>query len=60
MKVCIMIEGQHNGELYESSHAIEESDIQEYLKEFLDSYKENPKTAKFNLFYCDCCCGDGN
>lgn len=59
MKVCIMIEGEHNGESFESSHGINESNIQLYVKEFLEAYKENPKTAKLNLFYCNCgCCED--
>jgi hypothetical protein len=58
-QICIMIEGKHKGEPYESSHGIPREMIMEYVKEFLDSYDEEPESAKLNLFYCDCgCCNE--
>ena len=58
MKILMTIEGEHSGESYESSHSIYAEDIKEYLEEFLQSYKENPLTAKFSLQHCSCCCDD--
>jgi len=52
--VCMTIEGQHNGESFESSRTIGVEDIAAYMQEFFEAYAENPKTAKFSLYYCDC------
>ena len=52
--VCMTIEGHHNGESFESSHTIPIEMIADFLQEFFEAYAENPKTAKFNLYHCDC------
>ena len=52
--VCMTIEGQHNGESFESSHTIPLDMLSDYMSEFFEAYAENPKTAKFNMYYCDC------
>ena len=52
--VCMTIEGQHNGEFFESSHTIPIEMIQDYMTEFFEAYAENPQSAKFSMYYCDC------
>lgn len=52
--VCMTIEGHHNGESFESSHTISVNDIADYLQEFFEAYAENPQSAKFSLYYCNC------
>ena len=52
--VCMTIEGHHNGESFESSHTIPIESIAAYLQEFFEAYAENPISAKFSLYHCDC------